>query len=96
MYGNGAATGMEITAVVRRPTLKVLTMSGTVCTVCFVAAAGTSMRVSVVLLPAAAAALTIATATLGCACPFKFASFVFCHSADVCDASLGGVKNSKL
>ena len=93
IYRNGAATGMEITAVARRPILKALTMGRTVC---FVAAAVTAMRGTVVLLPAAAAALTIATATLGCACPFKFASFVFCHSADVCDASLGGVKNSKL
>lgn len=69
MYMSGAATGKEITAVVRRPILKVLMMGRTVC---IVAAAGASMRWAVVLLSAAATALAIATATLGSACPCKF------------------------
>ena len=65
-------------------------------TVCLVVAARSTMRGAVVLLSAASTALAIATNTLGSAWPFMFASFVFCHSADVCDASSGGVKNSKL
>lgn len=79
------------TAVVRRPILKVLTMGRTVC---FVAAAGATMRGAVVLLSAAATALAIAAAALGSACPYKFATVVR-HSSDVHDASSGGVKNSK-
>ena len=69
MYGNGAATGMEITAVVRRPILKDLTMGRAVW---FVAAAGAAVRGAVVLLSAATAALAFAAATLGYACPCKF------------------------
>ena len=92
MYGSGAATGMENTAVARRPILKVLTMGRTVW---FVAAAGTTMRRAVVLLTAPATVQAIAPTTLGSACPYKFATCVR-HSADVHDASFGGVKNFKL
>ena len=92
MYGSGAATGMPFTAVARRPILKALTMGRTVC---LVAAAVTAMRGTVVLLAAQSAALAFATATLGSACPYKFATCVR-HSADVHDASFGGVKNFKL
>ena len=69
MYGSGAPTGMEITAVVRRPILKVLTMGRTVC---FVAASGLSVRSTVVLLSATTAALATASSALGSACPYKF------------------------
>ena len=69
MYGSGAATGMENTAVARRPILKVLTMGRTVW---FVAAAGTTMRRAVVLLTAPATAQAIAATTLGSACPYKW------------------------
>ena len=73
MYGSGAATGMEITAMARRPTLKVPTMGRPVC---FVAAAGTAtistVRGTVVVLTAATKALAIAAASLDSACPYKF------------------------
>ena len=58
MYMSGAATGKEITAVVRRPILKVLTMGRAVC---IETAAGTAMRGAVVLLTATTTALAIAS-----------------------------------
>lgn len=87
---SGAATGMEITAMAHRPILKDLTVGRVVC---FVAATGSAKRGYVVLLSASTGALTIAA--LGSACPYKFATCVR-HSADVHDASFGGVKNFKL
>ena len=69
MSMNGAAIGVEVTPVAHRPTLKVLTMGRSAC---FVAAAVTAMRGTVVLLTAQSAALAFATATLGSACPYKF------------------------
>ena len=68
MYGSGAATGMENTAVARRPILKVLTMGRTAC---IVAAAGAVLRGAVVLRTATPTAPFTATTSLVSACPFK-------------------------
>ena len=69
MYGSGAATGMENTAVARRPILKVLTMGRTVW---IVAVTGGGMQGAIVLLTASPTALAIATTVKGSACPYKF------------------------
>ena len=69
MYGSGAPTGVEITAVAHRPILKVLTKGRTACTV---AVAGSTMRWAVVLLAAPSIALAVAATALGSVCPYKF------------------------
>lgn len=65
---NGATIGMEVTPVVGKPILKVLTMGRVAC---FVAAVGNAMRGAVVLLSATTIALTASPTTLGSACPFN-------------------------
>ena len=71
MYGNGAPTGMEITAVVRRPILKALTVGRTVCTVAVVGAtsSGTVARRIVTTTTRRSAATALA-----CGWPFEFAT----------------------
>ena len=71
MYGSGAATGMENTAVARRPILKDLTMGRTVCAV---AVAGAASPGSVARRIVATATRRTATAALACGWPFEFAT----------------------
>ena len=71
MYGSGAQTGMEITAVVDKPILKVLTMGRTACAV---AVAGATAPGTVARRIVATASRRTATATLACGWPFEFAT----------------------
>ena len=68
---NGAATGVEVTPVAHRPTLKALTMGRTVCAVAVV---GSTTSGSVARRIVATATRRTATAALACGWPFEFAT----------------------
>ena len=69
MCGNGVAIGTISIVVAHRPTLKVLTMGRTAW---FEAAAGTSVRCTVVLFSAVSTAPAAVTTIMGSAWSFKF------------------------
>ena len=71
MYGNGAAIGLEITAVVRSPILQVPLVGRAACAV---AVAGAATPGTVARRFATSAPQRTAPATLACGWPFEFAT----------------------
>ena len=71
MYGSGAPTGMAVTAAVRRPILKVLTVGRTVWAVAVV---GATTSGAVARRFVATATRRPATTALACGWPFEFAT----------------------